>query len=300
MEACRRRNAARRTASSRTSRPAAPRRYGKVADAAAKLDAAEGRQAQGPEGLEDRRQAAQAARHADKLTGKQIYGIDVKLPGMLIAVDQGLPGARRQGEELRRRQGRRHAGREEGGAGRRQSGVAVVADTCWHAKTALDALPIEWDDGEAGKVSSATIAALLKEGLDAEQAFVGNKAGDAKAAIAGAAKKVEAVYAYPYQNHATMEPMNATALYTADKCEVWGPTAERRGGARRRSPRPPACRPTSATSTSCMLRRRLRPARRASTTCTQAVLIAKQMPGTPIKLIWSREEDMTARRATTR
>ena len=65
---------------------------------------------------------------------------------------------------------------------------------------------------------------MLKEGLDAEQAFVGNKDGDAKAALAGAAKKVEAVYAYPYQNHATMEPMNATALYTADKCEVWVPT----------------------------------------------------------------------------
>ena len=53
------------------------------------------------------------------------------------------------------------------------------------------------------------------------QAFVGNQNGDVKAALAGAAKKVEAVYNYPYQNHATMEPMNATALYTADKCEVW-------------------------------------------------------------------------------
>ncbi len=75
---------------------------------------------------------------------------------------------------------------------------------------------------------------MLKEGLDAEQAFVGNQNGDAKAAIAGAAKKVEAVYSYPYQNHATMEPMNATALYTADKCEVWcrtqnGEAALRRG-----------------------------------------------------------------------
>ena len=65
---------------------------------------------------------------------------------------------------------------------------------------------------------------MLKEGLDAEQAFVGNKAGDATAALAGAAKIVEAVYSYPYQNHATMEPMNATALYTPDKCEVWCPT----------------------------------------------------------------------------
>ena len=70
---------------------------------------------------------------------------------------------------------------------------------------------------------------MLKEGLDAEQAFVGNKSGDAKAAIAGAAKTVEAVYSYPYQSHAPMEPMNATALYTPEKCEVWCPTQNPEG-----------------------------------------------------------------------
>ena len=63
----------------------------------------------------------------------------------------------------------------------------------------------------------------------AEKAFVGNKNGDVKAAIAGAAKKVEAVYSYPYQNHAPMEPMNATALYTPDKCEVWCGTQDGEG-----------------------------------------------------------------------
>src|SRR5262249_60928008 len=94
----------------------------------------------------------------------------------------------------------------------------------WRAHKAIEALPIVWDPGEAGKVSSASIAEFLKGGLDAEQAFVGNKAGDAKTAIAGAVRKIEAVYGYPYQNHATMEPMNMTALYTADRCEVWGPT----------------------------------------------------------------------------
>ena len=76
------------------------------------------------------------------------------------------------------------------------------------AKTALDALPVVWDEGDNAKVSSATIAEVLKAGLDADQAFVGNQNGDAKAALASAAKKVEAVYAYPFQNHACMEPMN--------------------------------------------------------------------------------------------
>ena len=85
-------------------------------------------------------------------------------------------------------------------------------------------LPVVWDEGPGAKVSSATIAAMLKEGLDAETPFVGNKGGDINAALAGAAKKVEAVYAYPYQAHACMEPLNATARYTADKCEVWTST----------------------------------------------------------------------------
>src|SRR6202007_822321 len=83
------------------------------------------------------------------------------------------------------------------------SAVAVVADTWWQAKTALDALPIVWDEGENAKVSRAWMAEWLKAGLDAEEAFVGNQNGDAKAALAGAAKKVDAVYSYPYQNHAT-------------------------------------------------------------------------------------------------
>jgi isoquinoline 1-oxidoreductase beta subunit len=127
--------------------------------------------------------------------------------------------------------------------------VAVVADTWWRAKTALDALPIEWDFGPSAAVSSATIAATLKAGLDASDAIVGSQAGDARQALGAAVRKVEAVYSYPYQNHATMEVMNATARWTPERCEVWAPTQN--GEAR--WPRPPrrrGCRPRSATSTS--------------------------------------------------
>ena len=170
--------------------------------------------------------------------------------------------------------------------------VAVVADTWWQAKTALDALPIVWDEGENAKVSSATIAEMLKAGLDAEQAFVGNQNGDAKEALAGAAKKVEAVYAYPFQNHACMEPMNITARYTPEKCEVWGPTQNGEGAfaAMLAASGLPA---DKFDVYKTMLgggfgRRGAYP----DDYVTQAVLIAKQMPGTPIKLLWSREEDM--------
>src|ERR1044071_4390220 len=173
-----------------------------------------------------------------------------------------------------------------------ESGVAVIADTWWHANTAVQAVNIEWDPGDGGKVSTASIAAWLKEGLDAPEAFVGNANGDAKAAIASAAKKVEAVYAYPYQNHAPMEPMNATARYTPDKCEVWVPTHN--GEA--------AFAATLAASglpaDKCEVYKQHLGGgfgRRGAfhDYVTQAVLVAKEMPGTPVKLLWSREEAMT-------
>ncbi len=159
----------------------------------------------------------------DKLTGKQKYSIDTQLPGMLNAAIKACPvrGGKLvsfDAAKVRGMKGVKNVVQVGDNA------VAVVADTWWHAKTALDALPVVWDEGAGAKVSSATIAAFLKEGLDAETQFVGNKAGDINAALAGAAKKVEAVYAYPYQNHACMEPLNATARYTAEKCEVWTST----------------------------------------------------------------------------
>jgi isoquinoline 1-oxidoreductase beta subunit len=169
--------------------------------------------------------------------------------------------------------------------------VAVVADTYWNARTALAALPVQWDVGKLGEVSSDTIDAMLKEGLDATDTFVGNKAGDAKAAIAGAAKKVEAVYSFPYQHHVTMEPMNATALFTPDKCEVWCGTQN--GEAALATASEAAGLPIAK----CDVHKQLLGGgfgrRGRSDYVRQAVLIAKEMPGTPVKLIWSREEDMT-------
>jgi len=104
------------------------------------------------------------------------------------------------------------------------SAVAVVADTWWHAKSALDALPIEWDYGPNADASSARFATVLKAGFDATDAVAGNEAGDVRAALAAAPRRIEAVYSYPHQNHATMETMNATARYTPERCEVWTPT----------------------------------------------------------------------------
>src|SRR5258708_16790249 len=166
---------------------------------------------------------------SDKTTGKMVYGIDVKLTGMLNAALKDCPvfGGKLKSYDEAKVMGMKGVKKV---VRVNDTTVAVIADTWWHAKTALDALPIVWDEGDNAKVSSESIAAWLKEGLDnAQPAFIGNQNGDAKAAIAGAAKKVEAVYNYPNQNHAAMEPLNATALYTPDKCAVWTGTQNGEG-----------------------------------------------------------------------
>ncbi len=227
---------------------------------------------------------------ADKVTGRQKYSTDTQMSGLLNAAIKACPV--RGGKVVSF-----DAAKVSGMKGVKNvvkvgdTAVAVVADTWWHAKKALDALPVVWDEGPGAKASSASIAAFLKEGLEAETPFVGNQAGDINAALAGAAKKVEAVYAYPYQNHACMEPLNATARYTAEKCEVWTSTqnAEAVLAATVEASGLPfnACAVSVVTAGGGF-------GRRARTDyVTQAVLIAKQMPGTPVKLLWSREEDMT-------
>ncbi len=264
--------------------------FGKVAEAAAKLTPPADVKLKDPKDWKIAGKPLKRLDTVDKTTGKMLYGSDVKLPGMLNAAIKDCPvfGGKLKSFDEAKVTGMKGV-KKVVRVG--DSAVAVVADTWWHAKTALDALPVVWDDGENAKVSSASIAKWLEEGLDpAQPAFVGNKVGDVKAAIAGAAKTVEAVYSYPYQNHACMEPLNATALYTADKCEVW--TGTQNGEAVFAA----VVETSGLPSDKCEVYK-IMPGggfgRRGMTDYVrQAVAIAKQMPGTPIKLLWSREEDM--------
>jgi isoquinoline 1-oxidoreductase subunit beta len=228
---------------------------------------------------------------AEKLIGKTTYGIDVRLPGMLYAAISACPvfgGTLKSYDEAKVRgmPGVKHVVRVGNDA------VAVVADSWWRAKTALEAVPVVWDEGTSAKVSSATIADFLKEGLDSDQAIVGNQVGDVQAALAGAAKVVEALYAFPYRIHATMEPMNATAVFTSDRCEVWAPTQNGEDSLRA------AAQAAGLPLEKCDLHKTFVGGgfgRRGAPTdyVRQAVTVAKAMPGTPIKLLWSREEDTT-------
>lgn len=264
--------------------------YGKVAEAAAKLTPPAEVKLKDPKDWKLIGKGVKRLDTAEKTTGTMVYGIDVKLPGMLNAAIKDCPVF---GGKLKSY----YEAKITGMKGVKKvvkvgdTAVAVVADTWWHAKTALEALPIVWDEGDNAKVSSESIAKWLTEGLDNGQpAYVGNKNGDAKAAIAGAAKKIEAVYSYPYQNHATMEPMNATALYTADKCEVWCGTQN--GEAAFAATLEASGLPAEKCDVHKVMPGGGFGRRGQTDYVRQAVLIAKEMPGTPIKLLWSREEDM--------
>jgi isoquinoline 1-oxidoreductase beta subunit len=265
--------------------------YGKVAAAAAKLTPPDPTsiKLKDPKNWKVAGKPMKRLDTADKLNGSKVYAIDVKLPGMLLAAVKRCPVhggklASYDEAKLANLPGVKRVVRVHDDA------VAVVADTWWRAKTALDTLPVVWNEGAGGSQSSAAIAERLKEGLTANDAFADTNIGDAQKAIAGAAKKVEAVYSTPFLSHATMEPMNCTAQVKGDKVEVWTATQSAEGSLAA------ACEEAGVPLANGEVHKLDLGGgfgRRGGTQdyTRQAVAIAKQFPGTPVKLIWSREED---------
>lgn len=269
--------------------------YGKVANAAGKLPAPTAVTLKDPKDWKLAGKRLARLDTVDKTTGAQIYGMDLKLPGLLNAAIKDCPvfGGKLKSFNAQAVEGRKGVKKVVRVS---DSAVAVVADTWWHAKTALDALPVEWDEGPNAQLSSANFASILRTALDAPQAVVGNQNGDARQAMAEAARRIEAVYSYPHQNHATMEPMNATVKITTsasgapERCEVWTPTQNGEAAlaaASEASGLPPASCEVYKIHLGGGFGRR-----GATDWIQQAVSIAKQLPDVPVKLIWSREEDM--------
>jgi isoquinoline 1-oxidoreductase beta subunit len=228
---------------------------------------------------------------ADKVTGKQIYAIDLKFPGMLVATIKESPvfGGKVKSYDATKAQSMKGVKKvvQVG-----DTAVAVVADTFWQAKTAMEQVNIVWDSGANANVSSASIKKMLEDGLVHPDGFVHSLHGDIKAALSSAHHKIESTYFYPFLNHATLEPQTATARWTPDLCEAWVPTQD------------------GEASLAAVIAASGLPAEKCQAYkvnlgggfgrrgafqdfTTQAVNIAKQMPGTHIKLIWTREEDMT-------
>ncbi len=267
--------------------------YGQVASAAAKLTPPDPKTLV----LRDPRQWKVAGKPLkrldtdDKVTGKQNYAIDARLPGMVYAAIQASPvflGKLVSYDEskIKGRRGILGVYKVDDNA------VAVVADNWWRAKMALQDLPIVWNEGEHAKENSAAIAERLKEGLTStSNVFADTDIGNAPQAIAGAVKRVEAVYSTPFVTHACMEPMNCTARVSDGRAEAWvaSQNAEASMAALSAASGLPLdkCEVYNHTLGGGFGRRGGQ-----QDFVRQATLLARQMPGVPVKLVWSREEDM--------
>ena len=221
-----------------------------------------------------------------KVDGSAQFGIDVKVPGMLVAVVARSPvfGGKVTSFD---------AAKAKAVPGVRQvvqisSGVAVVADGYWPAKKGRDALAITWDEGPTASVSSATIAQLF--GQRAEQAgAVARHAGDPDGTLGSAPAKVDAVYDLPFLAHATMEPMNCTAHVRADGVDIWAPT-QFQTGAQGFGAKISGVTPDKVKVHTTYLGGGF--GRRFELDFIQEALETSKAVGAPVKVIWSREDDI--------
>src|SRR6266699_1847840 len=237
-----------------------------------------------------------------KVDGSAQFGIDVKVPGMLVASIERSPvlGGRLKrfnGDRAQAMPGVHHVvalepsswlGANGAWAAGCAAGVAVVADTYWQAVQARRALDIEWDEGDSGALDSASIRAQLVALAD-RPGIVAQTIGDVAAALAGAAKRIDAVYDVPFVHHATMEPMNCTAHVRGVECDVWAPT-QNQGDAQRVAAEvtglPKEKVRIHTTLSGGGFGRRLEP-----DFVSEAVRVSQAVGG-PVKVIWTREDEM--------
>lgn len=260
-------------------------RYGELVEAAAKLPVPTAAL------LKDRSEfklIGKPTRRLDtplKVNGAAVFGQDVRLPGMLTAVVARCPVF---GGKLRRFDAAKaHRVRGVREVLAIESGIAVVAEGFWSARQGRDALVIEWDLGPNAQVSSPDIRRRLEAALQMPGA-VARRTGDADKALRGA-RRVEAVYEVPYLAHATMEPMNGTAVVTASTCEVWVPT-QGQTGAQRTAARIAGLPPEAVKIHTTFLGGGF--GRRGEQDfVAEAVEIAKRV-GAPVQVAWTREDDM--------
>jgi isoquinoline 1-oxidoreductase beta subunit len=223
-----------------------------------------------------------------KLNGEAVFGIDVKLPGMLTAVIARPPifGAKVKSFD---------DSRARAMPGVRKivaipAGVAVIADTFWQAKVARDALRVEWNEGSMQNFDTAEMMRDFRERAKSPGTSV-RKDGDAEKAIGGAAKRIDAVYEVPYLSHLMMEPLNCVVDLRADSCEVWTGSQLQtvdRANAAKVAGLPNEKVQLHTTFLGGGFGRRANP---QSDFVVEAVHVAKAA-GVPIKVIWTREDDM--------
>ena len=268
-------------------------RYGQVAQKAAAIKLASEPAVKTTDQYTLMNQPTKLLETPPKVDGSAVYGIDIRLPDMLYAAAKASPVFQGKlksydANVVKNRPGV-HSVVEFGGLGI-EAGVAVVADSYWHAKSALDLLPVEWDEGAHGNENSEGFFKMARIALDQPGTKVVTKIGDAEGALKNTSRVVEAVYELPYLDHAVMEPYNCTAQVTPDRVDIWVGSQE-----------PEAATEDASKITgvpveniylhNCFLGGGF--GRRGNQDdVRQAVAIAKQMGGRPVKVIWSREETM--------
>ncbi|HEV3201375.1 MAG TPA: molybdopterin cofactor-binding domain-containing protein, partial [Bryobacteraceae bacterium] len=222
----------------------------------------------------------------DKVNGRATFGIDVRLPGMQYAVIARCPvfGGKVAGFDAEKAK----AVPGVKSVVQVPSGVAVVADNTWSAMQGRSVLEIQWDEGPVAAASTPGITQSFAESMQ-QPGAVARKEGAAAAALAGAAKKVEAVYEVPYLAHAPMEPLNCVADVRPDRCEIWAST-QGQSSALAVAARITGLKPENVqVHTEYMgggFGRRAQP-----DYIGEAVEVSKAA-GIPVKLTWSREDDM--------
>src|SRR5882672_1252378 len=263
-------------------------RFGQVAQGASKLEPPKDVKLKDPKDWNLIGKPARRLDIPDKVKGKPLFGIDVQLPGMAYAAIAQFPVFRGKlatvaGERIKGMRGLIKVVQLE-------DAVAVVADNWWRANRMLKLLAIEWDAGANGDASTASIREFVRFGLEDSSVPVARNDGNVETAFSSAAKVIEAEYYAPFLNHAPLEPMNCTALVKGDRVEVWAPTQN--AEATHAAAAETAGMPLGNVEVHLTYLGGGFGRRGFQDYTRQAVAIAKAVEGRPVKLLWSREEDM--------
>ncbi|HET9490040.1 MAG TPA: xanthine dehydrogenase family protein molybdopterin-binding subunit [Methylomirabilota bacterium] len=262
-------------------------RYGQLVDKAQQLPVPQNPRLKTPDQFRYIGKTVRRRDTPDKITGRAKYGMDVQLPGMLVASIERCPvrGGKVKSFDAtaaRAVRGVKHVVQVS-------SGVAVVADGFWPALQGRRALKVEWDEGPLAQVSTPLIDAEY-ERLSKQPGQVARNDGDAPAVLGAGGRVHEAVYQVPYLEHACMEPMNATAQVTAESCVVWVPT-QNPGATQATAARLTGLPPDKVTVHTTLLGGGF--GRRGEVDfVVDAVEVARAVK-TPVKVMWTREDDLT-------